>query len=163
MPDSWFRLAYGPYSGDSPFWKVKDYPGYDRLFEDGRIGGDDDYHVDFFSQLIFDRYGTNPVYQQMWDAWVRHQVSNWGGNIAMQQMIAAMLLPLTGLAEFNQRLRRATQGDGRSVDHATGRVVPDMLPPAPCGVCPFWQNCLTLMQKTEPINAAGINKPSRNE
>jgi hypothetical protein len=103
MPDEWFRLTYGPYSGDSPYHSVEDYPGYDRLFEVGRVGGDDDYHVDFFIQHILDAHGPNPTYQDIRDEWVAHQVSDWGaGASAIANMNQGMLPPLTGKAEFNQ-------------------------------------------------------------
>jgi hypothetical protein len=103
LPDEWFRLTYGPYSGDSPFHAVTDYPGYDRLFEDGRVGSDDDYHVDFFNQLILERYGVRPAFRDIQAAWRQHQVGDWGGGSeAMRLMNERMLPPQVGSAEYNQ-------------------------------------------------------------
>lgn len=103
MPDEWFRLTYGPYSGDSPYFAVTDFPGYDRLFEDGRVGGDDDYHVDFFIQLILERYGPDASFWDIREAWTQHQVNDWGGSdIAMQLMNEGMLPPQVGTAEYNR-------------------------------------------------------------
>lgn len=103
FPDEWFRLTYGPYSGDNEFVPMPNYPGYDRLFADGRVGSDDDYHVDFFNQLILEDYGPLPAYSQIRDAWKRHQVFDWGaGGEAMKLINEGMLPPQTGQAEFNQ-------------------------------------------------------------
>jgi hypothetical protein len=103
MPDEWFRLTYGPYSGDSPYWSNTTYPGYDRLFADGRVGSDDDYHVDFFSQHILDVHGPNVSFQDIKDEWRDHQIGDWGaGDEAMKRINEGMLPPMTGKAEFNR-------------------------------------------------------------
>jgi hypothetical protein len=103
MPDEWFRLTYGPYSGDSPYWSNTTYPGYDRLFSNGRVGSDDDYHLEFFTQHILDVHGPNVSYQDIRDEWLDHQIGDWGaGDEAMKRINEGMLPPLTGQAEFNR-------------------------------------------------------------
>lgn len=103
LPDAWFRLTYGPYSGDSPYWSNTTYPGYDRLFADGRVGSDDDYHVDFFNQHILDANGPVPSYQDIKNEWVDHQVGDWGaGDEAMRLMNEGVPPPLSGKAEYNK-------------------------------------------------------------
>lgn len=108
--DDCFQPAYGPYSGDAPSscWTPNNYPGYDRLgaphFAGNETGSDDDYHIDFFDQLILADHGPNPTYQDIKDEWVAHDVGDFGpGDIANSAMRDDGLVPpLTGQAEYNR-------------------------------------------------------------
>ncbi|MFI5835781.1 ADP-ribosylglycohydrolase family protein [Micromonospora sp. NPDC051300] len=108
--DDCFRPTYGPYSGDAPAscWTPNDYPGYDRLgaphFVSHETGSDDDYHVDFFNQLILSEHGPDATFQDIKDEWVAHDIGDWGpGDIANAAMRDdGMVPPLTGRAEFNR-------------------------------------------------------------
>lgn len=103
LPDEWFALMEGPYSGNAAYVAQ---PQNDRLFEDrgGAIGSDDDYHIDFFNQLILDKYGPEASHQDIREAWLAHDVSDWGGGgAAMDNMsVNDMVPPQTGKSEFNR-------------------------------------------------------------
>lgn len=108
--DDCFRPAYGPYSGDAPAscWTPNNYPGYDRVgapnFASNETGSDDDYHIDFFNQLILADHGPNPSFQDIKDEWVAHDVGDWGpGELANGLMRnQGYLPPQTGTAENNR-------------------------------------------------------------
>ncbi len=108
--DVCFQPTYGPYSGDAPAscWTPNGYPGYDRLggphFAAGQTGSDDDYHIDFFNQLILAAHGPDATSQDIKDEWVAHDVGDWGpGDIANAAMRNDGLVPpLTGQAEHNR-------------------------------------------------------------
>ncbi|WP_433364239.1 CBM35 domain-containing protein [Actinoplanes sp. CA-142083] len=108
--DACFAPAAGPYSGDAPAscWTPNGYPGYDRLgaphFTADQTGSDDDYHIDFFDQLILAEHGPDAGNQAIRDEWVAHDVGDWGpGDIANAAMRDDGLIPpLTGRAEFNR-------------------------------------------------------------
>ncbi|MEK0316621.1 ADP-ribosylglycohydrolase family protein [Cohnella sp. 56] len=103
LPDEWFALMKGPYSGNSEFVAQ---PQNDRLFEErgGAIGSDDDYHIDFLNQLILADSGPNVSSQEIREAWLKYEVSDWGGGgTAMDNMRQlGMLPPQTGQSEFNK-------------------------------------------------------------
>lgn len=101
LPDDWFAYIEGPYSGRS---KHKQQPNNVRLFndQDGRIGSDDDYHIDFFNQMILDQYGMDVTYKQIMNMWTRYQVSDFGGGqAAMQNMNKGLIPPFSGKSEFS--------------------------------------------------------------
>ncbi|MDI1466084.1 CBM35 domain-containing protein [Catellatospora sp. KI3] len=108
--DTCFNPTYGPYSGDAPAscWTPNGYPGYDRLgaphFSADQTGSDDDYHIDFFNQLILADHGPDATYQDIKDEWVAHDVGDWGpGDIANAAMRDDGLVPpLTGQAEWDR-------------------------------------------------------------
>ncbi|GAA2332359.1 ADP-ribosylglycohydrolase family protein [Dactylosporangium salmoneum] len=108
--DACFAPAAGPYSGDAPAscWTPNGYPGYDRLgapnFAATQTGSDDDYHIDFFDQLILADHGPDATFQDIKDEWVAHNVGDWGpGDIANAAMRDDGLVPpLTGQAEYNR-------------------------------------------------------------
>jgi hypothetical protein len=102
LPDEWFGLVAGPYSGRSPYVIQ---PQNNRLIDGvyGRIGSDDDYHIDFFNQHIIDVHGPHVSNADIAAEWVAHQVSDWGGGfIAMENMNRGMMPPLTGSSEYNK-------------------------------------------------------------
>ncbi|MFF2371610.1 ADP-ribosylglycohydrolase family protein [Agromyces sp. NPDC058110] len=108
--DVCFDPAKGPYSGDAPLscWTPNSYPGYDRVgapnFASNEVGGDDDYHVDFFNQHILDEHGPDATFQDIKDEWVAHDIGDWGpGEVANAAMRTDGLIPpLTGYAENNR-------------------------------------------------------------
>ncbi|MFM9920874.1 CBM35 domain-containing protein [Lacisediminihabitans sp. H27-G8] len=108
--DACFSPASGPYSGDAPAscWTPNGYPGYDRVglpnFASNEVGSDDDYHIDFFDQLILGDHGPNVSYQDIKDEWVAHNIGDWGpGGVANDLMRnAGYLPPFTGQAEYDQ-------------------------------------------------------------
>lgn len=103
LPDEWFGFIKGPYSGNSEFVTQAEN---DRIFEDrgGAIGSDDDYHVDFFNQLILDEHGPDATNEDIRQEWLDHDVSDWGGGGTANELIKTMNMspPQTGKSEFNK-------------------------------------------------------------
>jgi len=97
LPDDWYNLAAGPYGGGETHGSA----GVNRVFTYGRIASDDDYHIDFFNQLILSEKGVSPSYKEIADSWAAHQVSDWGGgNRAMAIINDYGIPPFTGLYEY---------------------------------------------------------------
>lgn len=104
----WTGFTYGPYSGDNPYYPPSDYPGFDRLngphFLANQVGGDDDYHMEFFIQHMFnDLQSAKMTYQYIRDRWLYYYVGDWGGPAEAMRLMRdeGMIPPLTGQAEFN--------------------------------------------------------------
>jgi hypothetical protein len=109
MPDNWWiDITYGPYSGDTNFWRNATYNGYDRHhgphFQTGQVGSDDDYHMDFFNQLILDQHGVGTTFQDIRQKWLDYSVSDWGATAESMRLMRedGLIAPLTGQAEFNK-------------------------------------------------------------
>lgn len=108
--DDCFRPSYGPYSGDAPLacWTPNNYPGYDRVgapnFASNEVGSDDDYHIDFFNQLILQDHGPTVTNQDIKDEWVAHDVSDWGPGFVANDLMRnqGYLPPFTGTAEYDK-------------------------------------------------------------
>ena len=111
LPDDWFDLCNGPYAGNFLHAGDPAYPGYDRLWSNGVVGSDDDYHIDFFNQHILDVHGPNVTSQDIKDEWMEHNVHDWGaGFVAMALMKnPGLLLPFTGMREFGNRYYWCTE------------------------------------------------------
>lgn len=68
LPDNWFGILEGPYSGRNttcgpypqPWCGNLSYPNYVRLHATGVVGSYDSYHIDFFNQLILHDHGVAP-------------------------------------------------------------------------------------------------------
>lgn len=110
MPESWFEFLNGPCAGNYEHFS----PGagsleqnnnrYDRLrYNDAtqryEVYGDDDYHIDFFNQLILKEYGRSAYAVKT--AWDTHKVSDWGGGEQAMRLINSydLLSPFTGTIE----------------------------------------------------------------
>jgi len=100
MPDSWFDLVNGPYAGNfehfDPNWSA-----YNRLLSVGapvgddaytRIGGDDDYHIDIFNQLILKECGPFATAADIRDMWVKYTVRDFGGGMSALPLFQSSLL-----------------------------------------------------------------------
>lgn len=119
MPDEWFDLVNGPYAGNYEHYRPGDWPIYNRLFAAGapagtdaysRIGGDDDYHVDIFNQLILQEYGPFATSANIRDMWVSHDVSDWGGGQDARQLFGQSLLSaFSGKREYGNRFHWCTE------------------------------------------------------
>jgi len=111
LPDSWFDLCNGPYAGNYTYGGNPTYPGYNRLFGTGRIGSDDDYHIDFFNQHILDIHGPYVSYQDIKDEWTEHYPHDRGaGFVGMALMKNPGLLPpFTGLRKFGNKYYWCTE------------------------------------------------------
>ncbi len=104
LPDDWFELMNGPYAGNFSNWSPSSTTNYVIYQGPGKISSNDDWHIDFFNQLIIKEHGINPSFQDIKDEWQIHQVSDWGGGFEAMRLIRDedMLPPLTGLGEFNR-------------------------------------------------------------
>ncbi len=106
LPQEWFSLLRGPYGGGLTY----DGAGESRMLAAG-IGSDDDLHIDFFNPLIIGEAGGTPTYGQLRDAWVEHNVSDWGGGGKAMQLMKRKnyLPPLTGLLEYGNTFHWCTE------------------------------------------------------
>lgn len=104
LPDDWFDLMNGPYAGNFSNWSPPSTANYVIYQGPGKISSNDDWHIDFFNQLIIKEHGINPAFQDIKDEWQTHQVSDWGGGFEAMRLIRDedMLPPLTGQGEFNR-------------------------------------------------------------
>lgn len=117
MPDSWFDLVNGPYAGNFTNYRPGDWEKYTRLFANGaqgaaysRVGGDDDYHVDIFNQLILKEYGPLATSANIRDMWVKHDVHDWGGGMDARQLFGQSLLSaFSGKREYGNRFHWCTE------------------------------------------------------
>jgi len=111
LPDSWFSAVNGPYSGNYTYAGDPNYPGYDRLFENGVVGTDDDYHIDFFNQHILAKHGPNVSYFDIKEEWKEHYIHDWGsgGKSAYLTRCLNMQPPFTGQAEFGNEFYWCTE------------------------------------------------------
>jgi hypothetical protein len=109
LPDNWFGMVNGPYSGlntscgpyPQPWCGNLSYPNYVRLHGTGVVGSYDSYHIDFFNQLILHDRGVNPSAKDIRDEWTSHGVSDWGGGWgAVTLMNQGVLPPFTGKSEW---------------------------------------------------------------
>lgn len=109
LPDNWFGILEGPYSGRNttcgpypqPWCGNLSYPNYVRLHATGVVGSYDSYHIDFFNQLILHDHGVAPSAKDIRDEWVSHGVSDWGGGSgAVALMNQGVLPPYTGKYEW---------------------------------------------------------------
>ena len=102
LPDEWFSLLNGPYSGNYVHAGDPSYPGYDRYWDTGVIASDDDYHIDIFNQHILAEHGPNVSYYDIKEEWKEHYVHDWGAGFmaAYLTRYADMLPPFTGLREY---------------------------------------------------------------
>ena len=83
LPDEWFSMCYGPYGGGPKHGSA----GANCVRAYGQILQDDDYHVDFFNQLIFDQSQYLPTSLDIQKAWKKHQVRDWGGGAKAMEII----------------------------------------------------------------------------
>lgn len=110
MPLSWFEFLNGPCAGNWEHFTPgegsleKNNYRYDRhrfneetqMYE---VYGDDDFHIDFFNQLIIKEYGATAY--GIKTAWNTHKVSDWGGGEQAMRLINThgLLAPFTGTIE----------------------------------------------------------------
>lgn len=106
LPEEWFVLMKGPYGGGSAHGGA----GVSRMLEAG-IGSDDDYHIDFFNQLILAESGAMPSHRQIFDLWRAYQVSDWGGGDKAMSIMRKQKLPppYTGLLEYGNIFHWCTE------------------------------------------------------
>ena len=76
MPDERFNLIEGPYGGGYLWGSA----GVNRRLEPGKVASDDDYHIDFFNQLILSKNGLATTNKDIYNAWRHHVVNDWGGG-----------------------------------------------------------------------------------
>jgi hypothetical protein len=120
MPQSWFSFINGPYAGNYEHYQpgilaTPDYQNvYNRLIYNASTGhyevaNDDDYHIDFFNQLIIDHYGVSA--KAIHDAWLDYSVSDWGGGLDAMKLIRQkdLLPPFTGTIEAGNRYAWCTE------------------------------------------------------
>lgn len=98
MPDDWFSMCYGPYGGGPK----RGSAGQNCVIANGQIRQDDDYHVDFFNQLIFQQSEFMPTSQDIQRLWKYHQVRDWGGGYKALEIMNKMdfVPPFTGQLEY---------------------------------------------------------------
>lgn len=98
LPDEWFSICKGPYGGGPKHGSA----GESCVVADGFILQDDDYHVDFFNQLIFDQSANIPTSLDIQRLWKKHQVRDWGGGAKAMEIINKQDLvpPFTGMLEY---------------------------------------------------------------
>lgn len=107
MPDEWFHLCKGPYGGGEKHGSA----GENFVEANGRIFSDDDYHIDFFTQLIYDKIGVHPSYSDITDMWVLHQVNDWGGGYSAMNIMnnRGFIPPFVGRLEYGNNLGWCTE------------------------------------------------------
>ena len=107
LPDEWFSLCQGPYGGGP----LRGCAGRSLIDSLGRIASDDDYHVDFFNQLILAQCGPDPSYADLARMWYEHQVRDWGGGAHAMRCInqRGYFPPFTGRLEYGNRLGWCTE------------------------------------------------------
>lgn len=121
LPEEWFTLLGGPYGGGS----ARGGAGVSRMLENG-VGGDDDYHIDFFSQHILEEEGVLPSYAQIMQQWRDHSVSDWGGGAGAMKLIrqSRLTAPYSGQQEYGNTWHWCTEA---YIENETlGLVVPGM-------------------------------------
>lgn len=106
LPEDWFRLMNGPYGNGL----TRGGAGVGRILEQG-IASDDDYHIDFFNQLILETHGPLPTNEQIMSMWREYKVSDWGGgskaiDIMRKQKLAP---PYCGLYEYGNYFHWCTE------------------------------------------------------
>ena len=110
MPEEWFEFLNGPCAGNYTHFQPgagsleQNHNRYDRLRLNEATGryevyGDDDFHIDFFNQLILKEYGFSSY--AIKTAWDTHKVSDWGGGEQAMRLINSygLLSPFTGTME----------------------------------------------------------------
>jgi len=107
MPDEWFKLCEGPYGGGEKHGAAGD----NFVEAPGRIYPDDDYHVDFFNQLIYDKIGPQPSHSDIADMWKLYQVNDWGGGFSAMEIInkRGFIPPFTGRYEYGNQYGWCTE------------------------------------------------------
>lgn len=98
LPDEWFSLCKGPYGGGPKHGSA----GNNCVRANGQILQDDDYHVDFFNQLIFDQSENLPTSLDIQRLWKKHQVRDWGGGAKAMELINKkdFIPPFVGQLEY---------------------------------------------------------------
>lgn len=132
LPDEWFSMCYGPYGGGPKHGSA----GANCVRAYGQILQDDDYHVDFFNQLIFDQSQYLPTSLDIQKAWKKHQVRDWGGGAKAMEIINKkdFVPPFTGQLEYgnifswctepyieNETVGCVTPGMAQTADMLTNR------------------------------------------
>lgn len=121
LPEEWFVLLGGPYGGGS----AKGGAGVSRMLKNG-VGGDDDYHIDFFNQHILAEDGVLPSHAQIMKQWRDHSVSDWGGGAGAMKIIRQSRLtsPYIGQQEYGNTWHWCTEA---YIENETlGLVTPGM-------------------------------------
>lgn len=89
-PDNWFDWCRGTLGGSS----YDQYNYSTRNPSNGIVLSDDDIHIDLFNQYIINRYGINVSEQDFREAWLFHDVKDWGsGGVAMSIMKNSNYIP----------------------------------------------------------------------
>jgi len=98
MPDDWFSICYGPYGGGPK----RGSAGQNCVIANGQIRQDDDYHVDFFNQIVFQQSENLPTSLDIQRLWKYYQVRDWGGGAKAMQLMnkSDYIPPFTGQLEF---------------------------------------------------------------
>jgi hypothetical protein len=98
LPDDWFSMCYGPYGGGPK----RGSAGENVVIAYGEIRQDDDYHVDFFNQLIFSQSADLPTSLDIQRLWKYHQVRDWGGGAKAMEIMNMYdyIPPFTGQLEY---------------------------------------------------------------
>lgn len=111
LPDSYFSILGGPYSGNFTYGGDETYPGYDRFWANGVIASDDDFHVDIFNQHILSEHGPNVSYYDIKEEWKEHYVHDWGAGFMAAYLTrnVDMLPPFTGLREYGNAFYWCTE------------------------------------------------------
>ena len=111
LPDSYYSILGGPYSGNFTYAGDPNYPGYDRFWANGVIASDDDFHVDIFNQHILAEHGPNISYYDIKEEWKEHYVHDWGAGFVAAYLTrhADMLPPFTGMREFGNSFYWCTE------------------------------------------------------
>ena len=111
LPDSYFSILGGPYSGNFTYAGDPNYPGYDRFWENGVIASDDDFHVDIFNQHILAEHGPNVSYYDIKEEWKEHYVHDWGAGFMAAYLTrhADLLPPFTGMREYGNAFYWCTE------------------------------------------------------
>lgn len=106
LPEEWFVLMRGPY-GNGPTYGGA---GVGRIFDNG-IGSDDDYHIDFFNQLILEKSGVMPSQRQIYDLWRDYAVSDWGGGDKAMEIMRKKKIPppYSGMYEYGNYFHWCTE------------------------------------------------------
>lgn len=106
LPEEWFCLMNGPY-GNGPAYGGA---GVERILPQG-IASDDDYHIDFFNQLILQTHGPMPTNEQIMAMWRAYKVSDWGGGSKAMDIMRRQKLapPYCGLYEYGNYFHWCTE------------------------------------------------------
>ena len=111
LPDEWFSVLNGPYSGNFTHAGDATYPGYNRFWEEGVVASDDDYHIDIFNQHILAEHGPNVSYYDIKEEWKEHYVHDWGAGFkaAYLTRYADLLPPFSGMREYGNEFYWCTE------------------------------------------------------